>query len=44
VEIEQPEQLKTMVTQLVEELQAHYLFSLSPLKNFLGFFTSHFYS
>ena len=33
VEIEQPEQLKTMVTQLVEELQAHYLFSLSPLKN-----------
>ena len=33
VEIEQPERLKTMITELVEELQAHYLFSLSPLKD-----------
>ena len=32
VEIEQPEKLKAMMTELVEELQAHYLFSLPALK------------
>ena len=33
VEIEQPEKLRTMVVELVEELQSHYLFSLSSVKD-----------